>query len=126
MHGFELNYNVMAWYAENWTGVISPEQSMKDQGRKYTNHFAISVSAITICFALLFSFFLLFNSFLKFPYLFPLDYLNLLNFSSTVSLPYHLFFLFIDLLWSLRSFDVHLIAKTKHQSYRGKKEEINI
>ena len=44
MHGYENNYNVMAWYLKNWNGQITADQSKANAGRYYTNHFAIAVS----------------------------------------------------------------------------------
>lgn len=53
MHGFENNYNVMEWYLNNWNGQITPEQSKKDAGRYYTNHFAIAVSLSNFIYVIL-------------------------------------------------------------------------
>ena len=47
MPGYYDNYKVMAWFVNNYYGVITPEQSIKNQGRYYTNHFAITVSTYT-------------------------------------------------------------------------------
>ena len=46
MHGYENNYNVMQWYIENWNAQITHAQSATNEGRYYTNHFAIAVSTI--------------------------------------------------------------------------------
>ena len=58
MIGYENNYHVMGWYANNWNKVITADQSIKNQGRYYTNHFAIAVRTGVI-FILLFCLFLL-------------------------------------------------------------------
>ena len=48
MPGYYDNYKVMAWFVKNYYGVITPEQSIKNQGRYYTNHFAITVSTCNL------------------------------------------------------------------------------
>ena len=48
MPGYYDNYKVMAWFVNNYYGVITPEQSIKNQGRYYTNHFAITVSTCNL------------------------------------------------------------------------------
>ena len=48
MPGYYDNYKVMAWFVNNYYGVITPAQSIKNQGRYYTNHFAITVSTCTV------------------------------------------------------------------------------
>ena len=44
MHGYENNYQLMAWYAKNWNNSIKASESAINAGRFYTNHYAISVS----------------------------------------------------------------------------------
>ena len=48
MHGYENNYNVMQWYIENWNAQITHAQSATNEGRYYTNHFAIAVSTYCV------------------------------------------------------------------------------